>query len=57
MISLSSSDTTKRIAVGLYVANSTRYPYIAVHLNGFYVMRLILFKIHVRNNMSYWIRN
>jgi len=28
MISLSSSDTTKRIAVGLHVANSTRLPYI-----------------------------
>ena len=49
---------TKQMAV--YVANSTRLPYLDVmqmyvHLNRFYARRLILFKIriHVYNNMRY----
>jgi len=50
---------TKRVAI--YVANSTRVPYLNVtqryvHFNGFHARWLILFKIriHVRNNMHYW---
>ena len=61
LISSSTSDVNRK-KTAVYVANSTRYPYLDVR--GTFIStdstpdRLIFFKIriHVHNSMRYWIR-